>query len=176
MTIRINRWFAIVLCAGFIVLLMALAPSQTDISSAAQATKCPPVPSEPRITGAAMQRYEHGYMVWIQDTKTFYVLYGDQFSGQNSETYPDDQWKEGMPETDPNIVPPAGRWQPTRGGGFLWRTNQKVRDGLGWAIEPPTGFTTMIEIRGDKIWFNGQGYDVFTINGKAWESHDVWRK
>ncbi|GEM_PF-4015142 len=177
MTIRINRWFAIALCTGFVGLLLMLAPSQTSISSAAQkTTPCPPTPPEPRITGAAMQRYEHGYMIWIQDTRTFYVLYGDQFSGSLVETYPDDQWKEGMPETDPNIVPPQGKYQPTRGGGYLWRTNQKVRDGLGWGIEPPTGFTTLIEQRGDTIWFAGQGWDVFTITGKTWQSHDVWRK
>jgi hypothetical protein len=174
MTIRLNRWFAIVLCAGFIALLLVLAPSQSSVSSAAQ-TPCPPVPAEPRITGAAMQRYEHGYMIWLQDTKMFYVLYGDQFSGALAETYPDDQWKEGMPETDPNIVAPSGKFQPTRGGGYLWRTNQKVRDGLGWGIEPPTGFTTLIETRGDKIWLNGQGYDVFTISGKSWQEHDAWR-
>ncbi len=176
MTIRINRWFVLALGAGVVALLLLLVPSYStvSVSSAAQPTKCPPVPSEPRISGAAMQRYEHGYMVWIQDVKMFYVMYGDQFSG-TVETYPD-TWQEGMPPNDPTLKPPPGKYQPDRGGGYLWRTNQKVRDGLGWAIEPTTGFTTLIEVRGDKTWFNGQGYDVFTIDGNKWLEHDVWRK
>ncbi len=180
MTIRINRSFVIIVGILFVGGLLLLTSLQTGVStvsaSSAAATPCPPVPAEPRVTGAAMQRYEHGYMVWLQDTKMFYVLYGDQFGGTRVETYPDDQWKDGMPETDPNIVPPPGLYQPTRGGGYLWRTNQRVRDGLGWGIEPPTGYTTLIETRGNKTWFAGQGYDVFTIVGNEWHSNDVWRK
>jgi hypothetical protein len=175
LTIRISRWGLLALVAGTVALLLVLSPVVDGVSiSNAAATVCPPPPAPPRITGAAMQRYERGYMVWVQDTDMFYVMYGDQFSG-TFETYPD-TWQEGMPETDPNIVPPPGLFQPTRGGGHLWRTNQKVRDGLGWGIEPPTGFTMLIEQRGDKIWFNGQGYDVFSFSGNRWQEHDVWRK
>ncbi len=177
MTIRINRFVILILGVVLIGGLFLATSMQTSVSAlSAAATPCPPVPAEPRITGAAMQRYERGYMVWLQDVKMFYVLYGDQFGGHVVETYPDDQWKEGMPETDPNMKAPPGKYQPTRGGGYLWRTNQKVRDGLGWGIEPPTGFTTLIEIRGKKVWFAGQGYDVFTIDGQEWRSNDVWRK
>jgi hypothetical protein len=174
MTIRINRWLA--LCIGFAVCLLVLLSSAlgVSISSAQQPTVCPPLPPEPRVTGAAMQRYEHGYMIWIQDTRTFYVLYGDNNAG-TVEIYPD-TWQEGMPEIDPALVPPPGKFQPNRGGGYLWRTNQKVRNGLGWGIEPPTGFTIVITQRGDKTWFNGQGYDVFTITGNQWQEIDVWRR
>jgi hypothetical protein len=174
MTIRINRWF--VFGAPFFAFMLFLLSSNTGVSNAALAapTNCPPPPPEPRVTGAAMQRYERGYMIWIQDTRSFYVLYGDQFSG-TVEIYPD-TWQDGMAETDPSIVPPPGKFQPTRGGGYLWRTNEKVRNGLGWGIEPPTGFTMVITVRGDKTWFNGQGYDVFTITGNQWQEVDVWRR
>lgn len=171
-TIKINRWVVLALCAISVLLVVSL--QTASASGNAATTPCPPTPAEPRMTGAAMQRYEHGYMVWIQDTDSFYVMYGDQFSG-TFETYPD-SWKEGMPATDPSLIAPPGRWQPTRGGGLLWRSNSKVRDGLGWAIEPPTGFTTLIEVRGNKIWFNGQGYDVFSLDSGKWQEHDVWRK
>src|SRR5262245_21278393 len=138
LTVRINRWFLLALVAGAVALLLVLSPVVSGVSvSNAAATACPPQPAVPRITGAEMQRYERGYMVWVQDTDMFYVMYGDQFRG-TFETYPD-TWQEGMPETDPNIVPPPGLFQPTRGGGHLWRNNQKVRDGLGRGIEPPTG-------------------------------------
>jgi hypothetical protein len=178
MTGRMNRWLVLASFGVMLFLLLLLvAPSLymgVSISSAAQPTKCPPPPADPRITGAAMQRYERGYMIWLQDTRSFYVFYGDQYSG-TAETYPD-TWQEGMPETDPAFNPPPGKSQPTRGGGLLWRTNQKVRDGLGWAVEAPTGFTMVITVRGDKTWFNGQGYDVFTITGNQWQEHDAWRR
>src|SRR5262245_31588966 len=179
MTIRINRWF--VFGAAFVALLFLFLSSNMGVSVSnagfAAATKCPPPPpppADPRVTGAAMQRYEHGYMIWVQDTRSFYVLYGDQFTG-TVEVYPD-TWQEGMAETDPSIIPPPGKFQPNRGGGYLWRTNAKVRNGLGWGIEPPTGFTMVITVRGDKTWFNGQGYDVFTITGTQWQEIDVWRR
>jgi hypothetical protein len=169
---RLNRWLGIALGAAAVAFMLFLGNAGTSVSQAA--TPCPPAPPEPRITGAAMQRYEHGYMVWLKDSQSFFVMYGDQFSG-TFEVYPD-TWKEGMPETDPNLIPPPGLFQPTRGGGYLWRNNQKVREGLGWGIEPPTGFTTLIQTQGNKTWFNGQGYDVFEMTDKNWRSVDVWRK
>ncbi len=177
MTIKVNRLFALGLCAGFVGLFLLLTSLLTgvSVSNAAVTTLCPPVPAEPHTTGAAMQRFERGYMLWLQDTRTFYVLYGDQFSGSAVETYPDN-WKDGMPDSDPSLAVPQGRFQPKRGAGYLWRTNQRVHDGLGWALEPETGYTTLIETRGDKTWFAGQGYDVFTIVGQQWQSVDVWRK
>ena len=170
--LKINRWVVFALCGLAVLLVFSL--QSASASGNLAATPCPPTPAEPRITGAAMQRYEHGYMVWLQDTDSFYVMYGDQFSG-TFETYKD-TWKEGMPETDPSMIAPPGMVQPNRGGGWLWRNNTKVRAGLGWGIEAPTGFTTLIEVRGDKIWFNGQGYDVFSMDGNKWQEHDVWRK
>ncbi|MBE9507754.1 MAG: hypothetical protein IMY86_06855, partial [Chloroflexi bacterium] len=65
------------------------------------------------------------------------VLYADGKYEQYEDT-----WTEGMPESDPAFVPPAGLLQPIRGFGKLWRENTNVRDGLGWATAPEQGFTT----------------------------------
>src|SRR5215831_11450841 len=131
-TIRIDRRFVTLVVAMFIAALILLMPGATKASPELAATKCPP-PPEPQVTGAAIQWYERGFMIWIKATGSLYVLYdptGQHMSG-TMEIYTD-SWKDGMPETDPGIVPPPGKFQPTRGGGLLWRSNQKVRDGLGW--------------------------------------------
>ncbi len=178
MTIRLNRWFVLLLGASVIALLLLLSPWQAYVSAStgANPTPCPPIPAEPRVTRAAMERFEHGYMAWIQDTGKIYVLYDGPalFSGQ-AETF-DDTWKDGMPDRDPSLVPPQGKQQPIRGFGWIWRNNQQVRDRLGWAADGQTGYTVLIEERGDKIWLNGSGYDVFTIFGGQWQSVDLWRQ
>jgi hypothetical protein len=52
-----------------------------------------------------------------------------------------DAWREGLPESDPGIVPPAGYFQPVRGFGRVWReaffgtTGLSARERLGWAID-----------------------------------------
>jgi hypothetical protein len=172
MVFRLNRWFVAVLCASLVVICLASLPGQ--VSNAQQT--CPPVP-EPRTTGASMERFERGYLVWVQDMHLIYVLYDPSGLGRSGtvEIYPD-TFQDGMPETDPSLNPPPGKFQPTRGFGLLWRTNARVQNGLGWGTEPSTGYTVLIETRGDKTWFNGQGYDAFVITGNTWQEIDVWRK
>ena len=84
---------------------------------------------------AAYQPFQGGTLLWLQGNRTIYVLYA---SGQY-ETYTD-TFREGDPESDPALVPPAGLYQPVRGFGLVWRTNERVRDGLGWALAPEAGF------------------------------------
>ncbi len=173
-TIRIDRRFVVVLSAIVIGLLILVLPGKTNASPQLAATPCPP-PPEPQATGAAIQWYERGFMVWIKATGSLYVLYdpsGQHMSG-TIEVY-QDTWKEGMPETDPGIVPPEGKFQPTRGGGLLWRTNPKVRAGLGWGIDSPHGYTALFEQRGNKMWFNGLTFDVFTVTENTWVKSGIW--
>jgi len=84
---------------------------------------------------AAYQPFQDGTMLWLQGNGTIYVLYAN---GQY-ETYTD-TFREGDPERDPAIVPPADLYQPVRGFGLVWRTNERIRDGLGWALAPEAGF------------------------------------
>src|SRR5438034_6084572 len=128
MTIRINRWFVLAFGAAIIALLL-ISPWQGAISAskAADSTPCPPIPAEPRVTGAAMERFEHGYMAWIQDTGEIFVMYdGAAFFSGVAEKY-QDTWKDGMPDRDTALVPPKGLEQPIRGFGWLWRSNPAVR-------------------------------------------------
>jgi len=48
------------------------------------------------------------------------------------------RWRYQGAEDDP---PPAGRYAPHRGFGYLWASNAEVRAQLGWAIAPEQGET-----------------------------------
>ncbi|TET51453.1 MAG: hypothetical protein E3J64_06800, partial [Anaerolineales bacterium] len=89
-------------------------------------------------SAAAEQLFEHGRMLWLEDATSggdvvprILVLYDDAPS--RYEDYPD-TWTDAEPESDPNLVPPAGLYQPTRGFGKVWRETSAVRDALGWAL------------------------------------------
>jgi hypothetical protein len=101
-------------------------------------------PSGPAITSpGAEEHFERGAMVWVRALDRIYVLYGD---GQPPrwEVFTD-EFEEGMPESDPNIVPPPGLYQPIRGFGKLWREKPWVRDRLGWAVDQEVGFDTAVQ-------------------------------
>ncbi len=92
----------------------------------------------------AEQRFEGGWLFWLQPNAQIWLLsYND--TGNRIWTVYDDTFVEGDAETDPQIIPPDGRFQPVRGFGKLWRENPEVRQTLGWAIELERGHTTRYE-------------------------------
>ncbi len=115
---------------------VCLNPWVPELASAMQG-KCP----NPAETGwAAQQPFEHGFMLWLQPSQTIYVFFND-YGGQTYRMYPDN-FKEGDPEFDPSLEPPVGLHQPIRGFGLVWRTYPDVRENLGWATAPESGFNT----------------------------------
>jgi hypothetical protein len=111
--------------------------------------RCPFAPV--RATPAAIQRFEHGTMIWLKESNSIWVLYdapdqhrsGAWVAPQRVERY-DDHFREGSPEFDPAYVPPAGKLQPVRGFGLVWRTQPMLRNDLGWALEPERGYTACV--------------------------------
>ncbi|HEY4721375.1 MAG TPA: hypothetical protein VII92_05985, partial [Anaerolineae bacterium] len=101
-------------------------------------------PLEPRTTQMIAERFERGLMIWAKslwspDSNAIYILYNDTQSPR-WDAKPD-AWSAGTPESDPGLVPPTGLYQPVRGFGLVWRDTSaaegtRVRDRLGWAIEP----------------------------------------
>lgn len=79
-------------------------------------------------TRVVAQRFERGLMLWTEVDRTVYVLPDGESWRADS-----DNWHEGMPASDPALVPPAGLLQPVRGFGLAWRTWQGAREALGWA-------------------------------------------
>jgi len=107
-------------------------------------------------------------MIWLESADSIYVFYNDQRWIRF-----DDLWDENQITSDPEIIPPADRFQPIRGFGKIWRENRTVRDRLGWALGPELGFTATtqesIEVDGASVFFVG------TFNGQvfALTSHGI---
>lgn len=91
-------------------------------------------------TEAALEAFEGGLMIWRQDVGEVYILFPE------SDWYAiTDTWTPDQPESAPSFVPPAGRFQPIRGFGKVWRENQWFRERLGWAVEPERGATAQAQ-------------------------------
>jgi len=104
------------------------------------------------VTAAVAQRFEHGMMIWLEQSKMIYVLHPNP-DGSNSYMAFQDPWQEGIPESDPAIIPPAGFYQPVRGFGTIWRNETdywSIRDGLGWATAPEFSFSSAYQC--DAAW------------------------
>ncbi|MEJ5308466.1 MAG: hypothetical protein WHX52_01725 [Anaerolineae bacterium] len=138
----------------------------------AMAGKCPN-PAE--IGWAAQQPFEHGFMLWLQPSNTIYVFFNN-YGGQSYRAYTDN-FKEGDPERDPSLTPPAGLLQPIRGFGLVWRTYPEVRDHLGWATAPESGFNTWRQsyqgygMHNLTIWVKDINQKIYKLNsmGSVWE-------
>jgi len=121
-------------------------------------------PRPAKRTTVVAQYFERGMMLWSSAEKRIYFLEAAQGPLSQSFTYSfaDDLWREGMPESDPNIVPPQGLYQPVRGFGLVWRTkkdsfNRSLRDKLGWAT--------------DREFTVGEGYVQEWAHGKQLDSY-----
>jgi len=97
-------------------------------------------PWEADVGQAAQQPFERGFMMWLAPRNAIYVFY----ENGSYRVYPD-EFQEGDPERDPDLVPPEGLEQPIRGFGLVWRTQPEVREGLGWATASEMGFSTWIQ-------------------------------
>jgi hypothetical protein len=110
---------------------------------------------------AALQRFENGVMVWVQENGRIYAFLNDG-SWRN---YPDD-FREGDAESDPAFSPPDGREQPVRGFGKVWREHADLRDAIGWALakeEPATAARLPFE-RGEVL---RVGVFLYTMIGET---------
>ena len=94
----------------------------------------------PAISAAAEQPFEGGVLIWLEETDSVIVFY----AGGRWQRF-DDTWTADQPESDPALVPPAGRFQPIRGFGKVWRERPEVRELLGWALGVELGFESTIQ-------------------------------
>lgn len=83
---------------------------------------------QPENVQMVYQPFENGVMVWVESTRQIYVFYND-----GGWQLFDDTFEEGMMEVDHSLSPPAGRQQPVRGFGKVWREAEGVKDRIGWA-------------------------------------------
>jgi hypothetical protein len=101
--------------------------------------------------GGAWQPFEGGEMIWLKlddidggclSGQWIFVLYDSRYDDNYDSgeyTVFGDEFIDGEQESDPDIIPPQGLYQPVRGFGKLWRGNQNVRDSIGWGLETERG-------------------------------------
>jgi hypothetical protein len=91
------------------------------------------------VTGAAVQSFEGGTMLWREDAGLIYVL-PSVLQWASFE----DTWESDQPE--PDVQPPAGLYAPVRGFGKLWREELEGQvSALGWATAPERGATLLVQ-------------------------------
>jgi hypothetical protein len=116
---------------------------------------------------ASFQTFENGYMFWKGDSKQIYVL----FSGGSWVVYPD-TWTVGEPIDLGGATPPQGRIAPANGFGKVWATQPGVRDRLGWAVAPESGYTATWQTNSA----SGKTTYHFTLpDNRVVHLEDTWR-
>ena len=148
---RVNFWLQAGNASGAVTAQqhVDLPCPDTYFFSPSPALPCPA--SAPVTSAAAEQVFEHGRMLWLQSgnaSGAIYVLYGDgtpKAAGLPPDGFVQyqDTWKEGEPESDPSLTPPASLYQPVRGFGKVWRASE--RDNLGWAVAPEQAFDGVMQ-------------------------------
>lgn len=130
---------------------------------------CPLNP--PLVSAASFQQFQGGFMLWVGQQDAIYMFY-DGATFPRWQVY-NDAYQEGIPETDPAFDnAPPGTWQPRRGFGLLWRTQEALRSRLGWALsDRETAFTTQVQIASDGTIFLLEprgGVISLTADGSSW--------
>jgi hypothetical protein len=127
---------------------MTLTPTLPE-STVVPATPTPTITPDPVPAPVAEdiivseQAFEGGRMFYLQPRGEIWVMIYDDPDGQTGVwSIYDDTWRDGMPETDPDIQPPQDLVQPIRGFGKLWRENDTIQDALGWALDTEYGHWT----------------------------------
>ncbi|MBI5563401.1 MAG: hypothetical protein HY870_00795 [Chloroflexi bacterium] len=110
---------------------------------------CPALPTPTvETTSAAIQPFETGLMFWLQSRNEIWVLINAPTLNQFYWRVLPNQWSEGIAESDPNLTPPPGRYQPVRGFGYAWRigsgSTDAQRPDLGWATDEEAGFAASL--------------------------------
>lgn len=121
-------------------------------------------PTQPLVSRAAEQHFEAGTMIWIEAEDAIYVLYEGETIVTPWNRF-EDLWHEGLPDRDPDLVPPTGLQQPIRGFGLIWREQPGVREQLGWAIDGEQGFSTVMQ-RTTRYKYNA--WYLLALDGGIW--------
>ena len=156
----------------------ALPEPTAAVPTASGPTAIPTDFATPYITQVQVgeQLFEHGRMYWVQRVRQIWVLVVTG-EGRGDWYVYEDTFDEGQPETDPSLTPPAGRLQPVRGFGKLWREVPGLRDMLGWAVQPEVGYISRYEYHvTDQVDAAGNrtGYHVvYSLSGEQFRFNEI---
>lgn len=122
--------------------------------------------AQPTTSPAALQRFDHGVMLWVQETGRIYAFLNDGRWLSYADTF-----REGEAEFDPAFSAPDGRQQPMRGFGKVWREHPDLRDAIGWALakEEPAAAARQAFERGQILRVNVFMYTMIGEEEGSWE-------
>lgn len=134
-------------------------------------------PLAPPLSGQGVyQRFQNGYMLWVQSQDAIYVLYGDA-RAPRWEVFRD-YFNDGMTEAvsaDELQPPDANLWQPRRGFGLLWRSDEAIRSRIGWSVQQwEQPYSVQVQLSGDGAMFISSPHlEVFTLmpGGLTWNRY-----
>jgi hypothetical protein len=127
-------------------------------------------PREPVESYAALQRFERGTMIWIEQLGRYIIL--EQDPGHDDDvrgrvTYVRDPL-DIIGDTSADVTAPDGLYAPTSGFGLVWRGDVAgspgYRETLGWALAPEFGYHTLFQCD-DALPSGGRSWQTCTLQG-----------
>lgn len=109
---------------------------------------CPKAPAA--IVWTAGQPFEHGSMIWMEDTDWIYALNyaggGDPSQGDWVTGGENWRWDQVSFPNGHDLAPPEGLVEPIRGFGNVWYEMLGGENGpLGWGTEEEKGFCAVVQ-------------------------------
>ncbi len=99
---------------------------------------------------AAAERFERGRMIWVQALDEYYAFFDEAGPAPFKLFGRPLSFKPGASlDNRLGAPPPPGLYEPVSGFGLLWRGEvdgaEDLRERLGWAVEPESGFDTLVQ-------------------------------
>jgi len=101
---------------------------------------------------AAIQQYEHGWMLWVGPTNNAPMIFTLTSAGMNWKWQAfADTYQEGEPVGGARPIP-SGLIAPVRGFGKVWWNNPELQEALGWAVAPEQADRASAVVYSDMGW------------------------
>ena len=134
-------------------------------------------------TWAALQRFEHGLMVWFQEGGLTYILVddGSLFKPYDIAVDSGDSY---LPGLAPDVTAPDGRVVPKGGFEKFWRGRvpgyEWVQPQLGWALADETGYSALwqcntAELNAKRCYFTGPGDEIIVLAQGSANYWNYWQ-
>ncbi len=134
-------------------------------------------------TWAALQRFEHGAMVWFQEGGLTYILVddGSLFKPYDVAVDTGDSY---LPGLAPDLAAPAGRVIPKGGFEKFWRGRVPgydwVQPQLGWALSDEIGYSALwqcntAELDAARCYFTGPNDEVIVLAKGSAQYWNYWQ-
>lgn len=111
----------------------------------------------PAVTSlATAQRFQHGQMIWLKELDQFYIFYDSELQAwpTNLDFFSRPPASSAAVDPHSSETPPAGTIEPVGDFGLIWRTDEHVRQRLGWATAPEIGFKTVYQCSVSSFFLN----------------------